>query len=513
MRIGTLTFQEASVWAKAMIGKGSTAIARLAWFPQKYGLFGIWAGILLSSFALAVWKEWYFLVGVPVLALLIYLSIVDVRKVFLLLMASIPLSTEVVLPNGFGTDLPTEPLMIGLMLLAALLFFSKIAYLGVRLFKHPITILLMLHLFWVYFSTFQSDMPGVSLKFSLAKTWYVAVFYFLAFYLLRTEEDIRKMLWWVFWPLMCTVVVILLRHSASGFAFDQVHKVLHPFQRNHVSYAATLALFIPFVWYLMGTLRRYSFQWWGMAGVFLILLTATYLTYTRAAYLSLLIAAGSYFVFRFRLIRYALLLGVAGAIVLVSYLAVDERYLDYAPNYDTTIMHTEFGSLLEATTKGEDISTMERVHRWVAAVRMSQKSPWLGYGPGNFVHFYEPYTVNSFKTYVSRNEERSGVHSYFLLLLVEQGWLGLLLFLVLSFRVFICGETIYQVYRRGGAQRLPMAILLVLVIIYSFLIINDMIETDKVGSYFFLCLAMLVRLDFIRGQALLKEADSREQEK
>ena len=58
-----------------------------------------------------------------------------------------------------------------------------------------------------------------------------------------------------------------------------------------------------------------------------------------------------------------------------------------------------------------------------------------------------------------------------------------------------------------------MAILLVLVIIYSFLIINDMIETDKVGSYFFLCLAMLVRLDFIRGQALLKEADSCEQEK
>ena len=51
------------------------------------------------------------------------------------------------------------------------------------------------------------------------------------------------------------------------------------------------------------------------------------------------------------------------------------------------------------------------------------------------------------------------------------------------------------------------------VVVYSFLIINDMIETDKVGSYFFLCLAMLVRLDFIRGQALLKEADSCEQEK
>jgi O-antigen ligase len=496
-----------------MMGIGSAFTARLMRSPQEYGLFGIWAGILLFSFALGIWKEWYFLAGVPVVVLLIYLSIVDVKKVFLLLMASIPLSTEVVLPNGFGTDLPTEPLMVGLMLLAALLFFSKIAHLGVRLFKHPITILLLLHLFWVYFSTFQSDMPGVSLKFSLAKTWYVVVFYFLAFYLLRTEEDIRKMLWWVFWPLIFTVAVILLRHSASGFAFDQVHKVLHPFQRNHVSYAATLALFIPFIWYLIGSLRRYSFQWWGMVGIFLVLLVATYLTYTRAAYLSLVIAVGSYFIFRFRLIRFALLLGIAGAIAFVSYLAVDERYLDYAPNYDTTIMHTEFGSLLEATTKGEDISTMERVHRWVAAVRMSQKSPWLGYGPGNFVHFYEPYTVNSFKTYVSRNEERSGVHSYFLLLLVEQGWPGLVFFLGLSFWIFIRGETIYHVYQKERAGRLPMAILLVLVVIYSFLIINDMIETDKVGSYFFLCLAMLVRLDFAGRPPLLEEPDSYEQEK
>jgi O-antigen ligase len=121
--------------------------------------------------------------------------------------------------------------------------------------------------------------------------------------------------------------------------------------------------------------------------------------------------------------------------------------------------------------------------------------------------------VNSFKTYVSRNEERSGVHSYFLLLLVEQGWPGLLFFLVLSFWVFIRGETIYQAYRKRGYGRLPMAILLTLVVIYSFLIINDMIETDKVGSHFFICLAMLVRLDLAYRQTSLKESDAYDQEK
>ena len=57
----------------------------------------------------------YFLFGLPALYLGIYLAIVDFRKIFYLLLASIPLSTELNLPGGFGTDFPSELLVIGLM--------------------------------------------------------------------------------------------------------------------------------------------------------------------------------------------------------------------------------------------------------------------------------------------------------------------------------------------------------------------------------------------------------------
>lgn len=475
---------------------------------QEFQLFGAWAILSFFSFLLGVGMEWYALFGLPLLLLLGFIVLVDTKKIFFLLMATVPLSTEIVLPNGFGTDLPTEPLTVGLMVLAGFIFLARIDRLSLGVFTHPITIILLLHVLWIYFTTMHSDLPFTSIKFSLAKTWYVVVFYFLALYLLSREADYRRLIWWIFWPLAFTVIFIMVRHASSGFAFDQVHKVLHPFQRNHVSYAATLALFIPFIWFLFGLEERRSIRWWALGFVLIWFLVAVYLTYTRAAYVALFLAVVAYYIFRLRLIRVVLFSGLIITIVAVGYVLSDNRYLDFAPNYDTTTSHRDFGNLLEATAKGEDISTMERVYRWVAAVQMSQDAPLVGFGPGNFVAFYQSYSVSSFRTYVSRNEEKSGVHSYFLLILVEQGWPGLILFLALSVYIFIRGEHIYHACQVPERKRLIMAVLLALVVIYAFLIINDMIETDKVGSFFFLCIAALVRMDLLNTRELLEESDS-----
>ncbi|MBK6947279.1 MAG: O-antigen ligase family protein [Haliscomenobacter sp.] len=479
-----------------------------AWSDQQW-LFGLWGLFLLFSFVVGAATEWYFLAFAPLLLLLVIWTLVDTKKVFFLLMACIPISTEVVLPNGFGTDLPTEPLTVGLMLVALALFLWRMPRLKGFTLTHPITLLLVAHVLWIGISTMNSDLLVVSVKFLLAKIWYVAVFYFLAMYLIRDEKDLSRMVWWIFWPLIFSVAVIMARHAGYGFSFDQVHKVLHPFQRNHVNYAGTLAVFMPLLWYLISGVKRFGWKWLVLAVVFGWLLIAVYLTYTRAAYVALALALGAYFIFRLRLIRVVLVGGVLGVVLLAGYMLVGNRYLQYAPNYDTTITHNEFGSLIEATAKGEDISTMERVYRWVAATQMSRAEPVLGFGPGNFVNFYQSYSVNSFRTYVSRNEEKSGVHSYFLLLLVEQGWPGLTLFLALSLWVLAHGEDVYHRTTDPGRKRAVMAVLLVLVVIYAFLIINDMIETDKIGSFFFLSLAILVRMDGLnRTKDLSNKADT-----
>ena len=252
-------------------------------------VLSIWLGIAL---------EWYFLWAAPMLLLIAFVGIVDFRKLFFLLLFLIPLSTELYLPNGFATDFPTEPLIIGLLLIGTAWTLQRIPRLDLTLIGHPISMLVLLHLAWILFSTLSAELWSVSLKFFLAKLWYIGVFYFLSLHLLRRKEDLRQFFWLVFSSLLLTVVLTLIRHSAYNFSFQDVYRVLHPYQRNHVNYAASISLFIPFVWlgirrYAQKTYLRY-FLWIALG----ILLVGVYLSYTRAAYIALLIATGSYFVIR-----------------------------------------------------------------------------------------------------------------------------------------------------------------------------------------------------------------------
>ncbi|MFT5382853.1 MAG: O-antigen ligase, partial [Saprospiraceae bacterium] len=174
-------------------------------------------------------------------------------------------------------------------------------------------------------------------------------------------------------------------------------------------------------------------------------------------------------------------------------------------DYKNTIVHSKFDNLVEATINGEDVSTMERFYRWIAGFRMAAEKPITGFGPGNFYNFYKSYTVSSFETYVSDNPEKSGIHSYFLLMMVEQGFVGMIIFIALSFYALIKGEQVYHESRRITRKGIVMGAILSLVVINAFLLINDMIETDKMGTFFFMNLALIINMDIankseVRGE-------------
>jgi O-antigen ligase len=78
---------------------------------------------------------------------------------------------------------------------------------------------------------------------------------------------------------------------------------------------------------------------------------------------------------------------------------------------------------------------------------------------------------------------------------VEQGIIGFLIFMFLVFYFLIKGEQIYHQTKDPMRQGFVMVFLLTMIIIDALLIINDMVETDKVGPFFFLCMAVMVNLD------------------
>lgn len=459
--------------------------------PHSKAIFLVWTVIVIGTIITTVALDDLRLLVIPFVAFGIYLSVTDFRTVFLLMWAAIPFSTEVDLPGGFSTDFPDELFMILLTGITLLWCAYRLKTLSLVMLLHPITVILMIHVGWIAFTALLSSTPFLSFKFLLAKIWYVVPFYVLSYHLLRNEQNIRRWFYWVLISLLVTVAVIVFRHSLERFSFDSINTVLAPFYRNHVDYALILGVFFPFVFVLR---HHWMSKWigWILCGIFVM---AIYLTYTRAAYVGLVVAAVGFLLVRLKLVRYTILAALVISGIFLINLSKDNRYIDYAPNYYKTISHEKFDNLLEATYKFEDVSTMERFYRWIAAFYMVQEKPLTGFGPNNFVSFYKTYSDRHFVTYVSDNPEQSGVHNYFLMTAVEQGIPGLIIFLALLFITLLRAEWLYHRLIPGFYRKLLVGVIGSLFFILFALLLNDMIETDKVGSFFFLNLALIVIIE------------------
>lgn len=452
-----------------------------------YGL-----SIMLGLFA-AIYFESPLPALLPIVLLITFQLLVDYEKIYLLLFLCIPISTEVFLSDHLATDLPTEPLIVGFMVLYFLIALLQPKTIDKNFLRHPITIAIGVHLGWTLLTTLTSSAFGFSFKFLLAKTWYLVTFYFFAGYIIKSPKRIKLILWLITISLTLATLKVVAHHALLDFGFKKINSATPPFFRNHVNYAAILTLFVPFVWYLnrwTNSKRAKAFILFS----FVLLLFAIVTAYTRAAYVALAVAMAAYWVIRLRLSRLAVALSLIIAIGGVNFLVAENAFMEFAPS-ERTVAHTELTDIVNSTSKLEDVSTMERYYRWIAAGQMIIEKPVFGFGPGNFYHFYKHYTLERFSTYVSDNPEKSGVHNYYLMVALEQGVLGLLIFVVLIVFVVTYGEKVYHNCTTREDKDLVMAAILSSIIIDAFLMMNDMIETDKVGSFFFFNMAIIAIMD------------------
>lgn len=464
---------------------------------QYFNSVFFWAvGVISLLFVFAGWYfEKYYLLGAPLFLLFCCFALVDFKIIFYLLIALLPLSVEYSFPNGLSTDLPAEPVMVLLMLILFFKIVSQKNFIEKDFLTHPLISILVLHWLWMVIAAAYSSLFIVSLKFLLAKTWYISVFAVLSGVVIKELKDFKIAFWCFFPPLLFTVVYTVVNHAAHNFSFATVNTMMEPFFPNHVIYAATIALTTPFIWCAALWYPKKSFRRRMLHLLLLFFVAAIFFSYTRSAWLSLIVAVVFVFIIQKKLMKWAITAGVVSMVLFIGYMTWKNHYLNYAPDYEQTIMHEELGDHLEATYNMEDISSEERVYRWIAGFRMWQANPIVGYGPGNFYNFYKPYTVSRFRTYVSANEEQSTVHNYFLLTLIEQGVIGLLIFLTLTIMLLMNGQRIYHETKDKQERQWIMAIILCIIIIYVSTFLSDLLEVAKIGTLFFLCIAMLVNQD------------------
>jgi O-antigen ligase len=96
---------------------------------------------------------------------------------------------------------------------------------------------------------------------------------------------------------------------------------------------------------------------------------------------------------------------------------------------------------------------------------------------------------------VSKNEEHSTVHNYFLLTIVEQGIPGLIILLVLIGYMFYTAQKIYTTTNDRFVKTTAATVGSILVMLCTVNFLSDLVETDKLGSIFYLCFAVLLVLE------------------
>jgi O-antigen ligase len=485
-------------------------------FPKAIAGQEKWMFLVFSIFSLAcvflgIATEFYYLFGLPFLIILVYVAIVDFQVLFFLLLAVLPFSIEIYLPGGLGIDLPAEPLMIFLTGVVFIYLMGTRNIPNINVFRHPITWLLGIHLFWIFISGLNAELPVIGLKVFAAKLWYIIPFFILPAISFKDDELYIKFFWIVLSILLISMTYVNIRHALPGLSFAGINASASPFFRNHVNYAAILVIFLPFIWAMYHRYKADNIKRIFLQIVLLVFLVSIYLTYTRAAQGSILIIIAAYFLIRYKIVKYVLIVAMILVVFVVQSVFTSNEYIYMAPDFEKTVSHEKFDNLIEATIKMEDISTMERFHRWVAGYHMVQEKPLIGFGPGNFYPTYQPFTVYSFETYVSDNPDRSGVHNYYLMTLVEQGFVGLLILLAFFFTILLKGEALYHKIIEPNRKRIVMASLMSIIVILSIMMVNDLLESLKIGSLFFLFSSFIV-IEDLRQRKMLGHNNTEEVE-
>ena len=417
-----------------------------------------------------------------------------------LLWISLPLSIEFSFSDRLGTDLPDEPLMIGVSLLAIFYLVYHRSVFSLDLLRHPLMLLFLFWMGWMAVASMVSTTPWLSLKFMLAKGWYMGAFLLAPLIWVRDRADVQRMVRLLFIPLLGIALLTLIRHAFHGFSFATASAVVQPFFRNHVVYSAMLVTAVPVLYFY----RRHDTVRWRGNLLLLIVVAALFFSYARGAWLALLVGAIAYFLLQKRMLLYGYVMAILILIGACVWLKYDDRYLDYAPDYRTTIFHPEFSDHWQATYEGKDVSTVERFYRWIAGVRMVADRPLTGFGPATFYAAYRSYTSPAYKTWVSDNPDRSTVHNYFLLTAVEQGVPGLILFLFLFGAILHYSERLYHRDTDPWIRSMTAGIGIAAVMLGVVNFWSDLIETDKIGSLFFMSIALLLIVDrrlSLRGAA------------
>lgn len=436
----------------------------------------------------------YWLMALPFALVIMLLFFFSLDKLIYLLVFLTPFSFKFVHEGlGFTIDIPTEPVIVAVMFL----FLFRLVYeqhYDRRILKHPVTVILLLNLLWMGVTTVTSEIPLVSFKFFISRLWFVVTFYFVAIYLFNHPQHMKRFMWLFGTSLVVVVLIATVRHYQLGFEREVGYWVVRPFFNDHTHYSAVLALVAPF-FVVMAFNRTDSALRKRVALIFFVIFCAGILfSYSRASWVSLMVAFAGFIILVFRVQFRFILAGII--LVLASlYLFQTEIIMHLERNQQES--SGEFAEHVRSISNiTSDASNLERINRWRSALRMFEERPVFGWGPGTYQFVYAPFQRSEDYTIITTHfGDLGNAHSEYIGPLSESGLPGMLLFITLSLAVLATGVKLYKKAPTREMRLMALGITLGFITYFAHGLLNNFLDTDKASVPFWGMMAILVAID------------------
>jgi len=454
--------------------------------------------VLLNTYL--VYKEIYFGILIPIACIMLILYIFSLEKILLLAVFATPLAVDIGdYDMGVSISVPSEPLLIGILFF----FILKILLEGGverRIVRHPVTLAVIFNLGWLLITSITSDIPVVSFKFLLSRLWFIIPIYFGGLMMFRVKTNIRLFIWAYVSALIVVIFYTTYVHMGYSFSEKAGHWVMYPFYNDHTAYGVILALFLPVMIGLsVDKAVSRNQRIFAIVSV-VILLIALYLSYSRAAWVSVGFAVGVLILVKMRIKFRWILMTVAG--VLAIFFTFKFEILDKLEKNKQDASANFIEHVQSISNISSDASNLERINRWQAALRMFNERPLVGWGPGTYQFEYAPFQRSKEKTIISTNlGDLGNAHSEYIGPLAESGLPGLLSVLLILITVIYTGLNVYKKAASPQSRLLALSATLGLITYFVHGIMNNFLNTDKASVPFWGLVAIIVALDLYYNSA------------
>ena len=460
---------------------------------------GLWPALVLTAlFVVAQAAVTYYngsqvLSLVPIGLLVVWLYTVRLEWGLMLMALCTPFAVNMTLIPGMQLSMPVEPMMI----LFCFFFLFRVLVAktyDVSVLRHPVSLLLLAQLVWWLVTCCTSRMPWVSFKYLASRLWFVIPFFFAAVPIFRNHRRISQF-YWAYAIGLGVVILIATTKTLGNFSdLQTLHRVMRPFYNDHTAYGCAIALMLPASVHFIFSKKH---QGWVRVLTLLLmagLIVGLFFSYCRAAWISVVVAAGVYLLIRMGM-KVKWMVVLAGLAVGAFFAYQSDVLYKLGKNHQDS-SYTLADQVKSISNISTDASNVERLNRWASAMRLWKESPILGIGPGTYQFQYGSYQKSYQLSTISTNAGDLGnAHSEYIGPMTEQGIVGVGLVVAVFLATFATGVRVYRTAADSATGRMALAFTLSLLTYYVHGMFNNFLDTDKLSVPFWGFTAVVVALD------------------